>query len=204
MSPGRRPYRRLLAAVLVGLVAGCGAPAESPTPVATPPGSRVALDAGVPNCVAPEVSSADPHAGAPDRIEIPALGVAVRVVPVGLEAGRLVPPADPQVVGWWKGGAVPGAETGTAILTGHTVSGGGGAFNDLTDLRRGDRVTIDTASGRIRYSVVEVVYYPKAELARLSATLFSQTVPGRLVLSTCSNFDGRDFRGNTLAFATPE
>lgn len=205
-SDGPRRATRTLVVVACLLVAtGCG---TAPRPSATVPsasGSRASLDAGVPNCVAPEDDEpqAHPNAGRPNRIVIPVLGVDVRVVPIGLTGGRLIPPSDPQVVGWWKDGAVPGAARGTAILTGHSVSTGGGAFNDLKDLRPGDVITIVTVRGEIGYRVVTVAYYPKKELARLSAVLFSQTVPGRLVLSTCSNFFDGAYHGNTLAFAKP-
>lgn len=206
----RHPARALVTALCIVVAAGCGSASDSSSPAAVPTASRAALEAGVPNCVAPEsadgtaASQAHPNAGRPNRIEIPALNVAVRVVPIGLTDGRLVPPSDPQTLGWWKDGAVPGAARGTAIVTGHSVSTGGGAFNNLKDLRPGDHVTVHTVLGSIEYRIVEVVYYPKAELTRLSAVLFSQTVPGRLVLSTCSNFDGHAYRGNTLAFATPQ
>lgn len=209
---GRRPedLRRswwglLVAGSCLVVATSCGsAPASSPVSAAT--ASKVPLDAGIANCVQPQksVERADPHAGVPNRLEIPALGVAVDVVPVGLTDGRLVPPSDPHVVGWWKGGAQPGAAKGTAILTGHTVSTGGGAFNNLKDLHAGDRIVVRTSRGDIEYRIVEVAYYPKSELARLSKQLFSQAVAGRLVLSTCSNFDGKAYRGNTLAFATPQ
>lgn len=203
MKTGLRRRRSVLPTLALVVLMGCGSASETPQPEAVPTGDRTALDAAVPNCVVPEKSQPDPYAGKPNRIEIPAIGVVARVVPVGLTDGRLVPPSDPRVVGWWKSGAVPGAVTGTAILTGHTVSTGGGVFDHLADLRRGDAVVIRTSLGEIEYRVIEVSYYPKAELARLSDRLFSQTVPGRLVLSTCSHFDGKAYRGNTLAFAAP-
>ena len=137
------------------------------------------------------------------HVTIPALGVSADVVPVRVVKDELFPPADPRLLGWWSQGAVPGAGTGTAILTGHTVSTGGGVLDNLKKLEVGDRVTVRTEKGVIRYRVVEVTYYSKAELARLSGKLFSQSTTGRLVLSTCSNFDGKKYRGNTLAFADP-
>lgn len=199
-----------LPALVLLLVAGCGpatgpgaGPATGPEQP-SPTGARTALDPAVPNCVAPPSSTPAVATGRPEQITIPALGVVARVVPVGLTDGRLVPPADPTVVGWWRGGAEPGATRGTAVLTGHTVSGGGGVFDDLPDLRRGDEVLLRTTRGDLEYRVLEVAYYPKAELARLSDRLFSQSTAGRLVLSTCSNFDGQAYLGNTLAFAALE
>ena len=65
-------------------------------------------------------SSREPGAGAPHRVEIDALGIDVPVVPIRLEVSTLVPPPDPQTLGWWADGAVPGAKRGSAIITGHT------------------------------------------------------------------------------------
>lgn len=215
MSPGTGAGPRfgvpaikaLMAGLCVVAIVGCGS--DSPTPGAAPTDASVALEPDAPTCVAPEsaastgVGQDHPHAGKPNRISIPALEVAVPVVPIGLTDGRLVPPADPQTLGWWRDGAIPGAARGSAILTGHSVATGGGALDDLEDLRAGDPVTITTTRGEIEYRTTEVVYYSRAEVSSLADILFSQTVPGRLVLSTCSNFDGVSYRGNTLAFAEP-
>ena len=88
------------------------------------------------------------------------------------------------------------------MVTGHTVSNGDGALDDLHLLTGGDRFYVRTANGRIPYTVSEgQPHYSKAELARVSDQVFSQRVRGQLVLTTCTDFDGHEYHGNTLVFA---
>ena len=91
----------------------------------------------------------------------------------------------------------------TALVTGHTVHAGGGALDNLETLRRGDRVTVRTDSGRIRYAVRSVAVYEKGALARQAQRLFSQEVPGRLVLITCEDWDGSRYLSNVVVTASP-
>ena len=141
--------------------------------------------------------------GAPRRVVIPRLGVRAPVLPVAAPGGTLVPPSDPQQLGWWAGGARPGAARGSALVTGHTVHTGGGALDDLERLRRGDAVAVRTDRGTIRYRVRRVAVYSKGSVARHSRRLFSQTVPGRLVLITCEDWDGQRYLSNVVVVATP-
>jgi len=124
---------------------------------------------------------------------------------VGIDApgGVLLPPDDPQVLGWWRSGARPGAAAGSAPVTGHTVSSGGGAFDDLETLEPGDRVRVRTTRGVIDYQVTGVTIYRKAGLAEDAARVFSQTVPGRLVLVTCEDWNGTTYLSNAVVFAEP-
>jgi len=124
---------------------------------------------------------------------------------VGIDApgGVLLPPDDPQILGWWRSGARPGAATGSALVTGHTVSSGGGAFDDLETLEPGDRVRVRTTRGVIDYQVTGVTIYRKAGLAKDAARVFSQTVPGRLVLVTCEDWNGSTYLSNAVVFAEP-
>jgi hypothetical protein len=69
----------------------------------------------------------------------------------------------------------------SAIISGHTVHDGGGAFDNFEDLRVGATVVITTTSGRITYAASSVTNYPKRSLARQAAQVFDQTRPGRLV-----------------------
>lgn len=141
--------------------------------------------------------------GPPVHIVVPALDVSAGVVPVAASGGELVPPSDPQLLGWWAAGAQPGALTGTAVLSGHTVSTGGGALDLLHELRPADRLTVRTTEGRIHYEVVRVAVYTKTALARASRQVFSQDVPGRLVLVTCSGYNGVEYLSNTVVVAGP-
>jgi hypothetical protein len=201
-----RPAWGLAAAGLAILVAGLLAW------VVQSPGRGVTSDAPAAGTVVrtPETgTTAEPtHArwvpGAPRRVLIPALHVAAPVLPVKAPGGTLVPPSDPQQLGWWAGGARPGAARGSALITGHTVHTGGGALDHLEDLHRGDRVTVRTDRGRVAYAVRNVAVYSKGSVARHAARLFSQAVPGRLVLVTCEGWDGERFLDNVVVTAVPD
>jgi LPXTG-site transpeptidase (sortase) family protein len=141
--------------------------------------------------------------GAPRRVLIPRLDVDAPVAPVKAPGGTLVPPSDPRRLGWWAAGARPGDQTGSALVTGHTVHAGGGALDNLETLRSGDRVTVRTDRGRIRYAVRSVAVYAKGTLAKRAQRLFSQDVPGRLVLITCEDWDGSRYLSNVVVTASP-
>ncbi|MPZ62307.1 MAG: sortase [Propionibacteriales bacterium] len=131
------------------------------------------------------------------------MGVDAPVVPIAADGSRLVPPSDPQTIGWWSAGAHPGAERGTAILAGHTVSTGGGAFDDLDRMRPGQRVQILSDGSRLRLEVTTVNIYRKASLAKHSAEVFDQTTPGRVALVTCEDWDGTRYLSNAVVIAKP-
>lgn len=142
-----------------------------------------------------------PATGAPTRLVVPTLGIDAPVVRAFVEDGTLWPPDDPQTLGWWSEGAKPGAVQGGALITGHTVSTGGGAFDDLEALRKGDPVRVRTARGVIDYTVTGMTIYRKASLAKDAQRVFSQTGPGRLVLITCEDWNGRFYESNAIVFA---
>lgn len=152
-----------------------------------------------------EESAAEPAAepGSPRRLVIPALGVSSAVVPITAPGGTLTPPDDAQQVGWWSAGAEPGAETGSALVTGHTLSRGGGALQDLETLEEGDRMSIETVDGSIDYRVSDVRVFSKGTVAQEATELFSQTSPGRLVVITCEDFDGEVYLSNVVVTALP-
>lgn len=142
-----------------------------------------------------------PAPAVPRRLVVPMLGVDAPVVPISAPGGVLLPPSDPKMLGWWRDGAKPGAARGGALITGHTVSSGGGAFDNLDTLRRGDEVRVRTADRVLRYEVTGVRIYRKARIARDAEQLFSQTVPGRLVLITCEDWNGSFYESNAVIFA---
>lgn len=141
--------------------------------------------------------------GSPRRLVIPTLGVDSEVVPITAPGGVLTPPDDAQQVGWWSPGAEPGAATGSALVTGHTLSRGGAALQDLESLEPGDRMSVRTANGRIAYRVADVRIFSKGTVAAEAAELFSQTSPGRLVVVTCEDYDGSVYLSNVVVTATP-
>ena len=184
------------------------APPSTPSPRSTPasgresgaeqPGNGRGRGAG-----RPEGQEASQAAAEPVRVVVPQLGIDAAVVPVASSAGALDPPPDPQVIGWWSGGAVPGAASGSALLAGHTVHDGGGALDHLEDVRRAALVRVRTARGTLDYRVRSVRVLDKAALAAQATRLFSQEVDGRLVLVTCEGWDGSGYRSNVVVTAIP-
>jgi LPXTG-site transpeptidase (sortase) family protein len=199
----------LLAAVgVVLLVTGIGIatsydPAE---PGRAAPRAESPPDAATmvpPTRLKPSPPSKDPAAGVPMRVAVQRLAIDVPVIPIAPEGEVLVPPDNPLELGWYKFGARPGAAHGSAVITGHTVHTGGGALDELDDLQAGDNVRVSTAKGTIGYRVSKVSILSKTQFASSAQKVFSATVPGRLVLITCTDWNGVDYLSNTLVYAAP-
>jgi LPXTG-site transpeptidase (sortase) family protein len=159
----------------------------------------------------PRIGSGKAHyepLGAPSRPElliIPSIGVHAPIVPIEIAStGVLSPPDVVKEVGWWKRSAKPGSPTGQTLVTGHTVHTGGGAMNDLGDVRPGDLVQIRTPRGTVDYNATRVFVYTKAEVAKHRNELFGQKRRhNRLILVTCTGWTGRDYTSNIIVFADP-
>ena len=141
--------------------------------------------------------------GSPRRLSVPELGVDAPVVPVRADGDVLVPPSDAQTLGWWSEGAEPGARRGSALVTGHTVHAGEGALDRLETLEVGDGITVATRRGAIDYRVSDVEVFGKGAVTRQAERLFSQDVPGRLVVVTCEDWNGERYLSNVVVTATP-
>lgn len=195
------PGLGLAAVVLVALgVTRTAAPGSTPADLTADPGPTATTRSAV---EPPREVRAPWRPGAPRRVTIPALAVDAPVVPVGAPGGTLVPPADAGVLGWWAPGAPAGAARGSTLVAGHTVHDGGGALDDLEQVRPGDTVVVRTGSDRVTYRVRAVRTLAKSALARRSSQLFAQDVPGRLVLVTCEDWDGSGYRSNVVVTAVP-
>jgi LPXTG-site transpeptidase (sortase) family protein len=202
-----------LVVVLVALGLVWALPRPADTPVDGPGGGAfVGASVGVPSCVreadpagsAGPTGSRDPARGRPQRLAAPAIGVDATVLPIELDdSSVLVPPSDYTAVGWWSEGAVPGSVRGTVLVSGHTVSTGGGVFDDLGRLEPGDRIDVTTTRGRIGYRVDVVRDYSREQLAAVADRLFSQTTTPQLVLTTCTDYRDGEYHGNTVAVAHP-
>jgi LPXTG-site transpeptidase (sortase) family protein len=204
-SSGRGRHHRWLAAVGVLLVVG-GLVAwfvQPPGPGPSTTGGRPLGETAASLAPVRQAVPAGPKPGAPREVVVRRLGVAAPVLPIKAPGGTLIPPGDPQELGWWAAGARPGDRRGSALVTGHTVHDGGGALDDLETLRRGDEVRVRTDRGWIRYAVRTVRVYDKGSVARDAKRLFSQDVPGRLVLVTCEDWDGERYLSNVVVTAAP-
>ena len=78
----------------------------------------------------------------PNMIEIPRLNARAPIVTVATLADRALDvPLNPMTVGWWNGGAKPGAAKGTAILDGHVnYNGVDGVLSRIGTLNARHRV----------------------------------------------------------------
>ncbi|MFW6034145.1 MAG: class F sortase [bacterium] len=134
-------------------------------------------------------------------LRIPEIGVEAPVVDLNSTEDRvLFPPRDPGLVGWWSQGAAPGDGEGSALLVGHSVSTGGGVFDEVDELAVGATIEVDN----LTYQVQSVEVMSKDDLSRRAEELFDQSVPGgRLVVVTCEDWDGQTWKSNAVAIATP-
>jgi LPXTG-site transpeptidase (sortase) family protein len=142
-------------------------------------------------------------AGWPRQVVVPRLHVDSRVVPISGQSGSLLPPSDPQILGWWQEGRPVGSQHGSAVITGHTVHTGGGALDHLGELVVGDSVRVRTDAGWIRYVVQQTRIYSTAELARDAENVFRLGGTGRLVLITCDDWNGQSYDSNAVVVAAP-
>ncbi|MEU1369497.1 class F sortase [Streptomyces sp. NPDC005803] len=103
----------------------------------------------------------DPIEGvAPRSVEIPSIGVQAPVVSRGLdEDGAIAPPsfATPQTVGWYGGGAEPGAQ-GPALFVGHVDTETKPAvFYGLSAVRPGAKVEVTRTDGTVAEFTIDDV-----------------------------------------------
>lgn len=144
--------------------------------------------------------------GPPASVSFPGQGIAAAVDPVGvLDSGALQLPEDPARVGWWAGGAVAGAPTGTTVLAGHMDGRHqSGAMRALLHVAQGDAVDVTDGLGHVHaYRVVSRETTPWNHLDR---SLFTTTGPPRLALITCGGtFDAGSGRylDNVVVLAEP-
>lgn len=157
---------------------------------------------GGPSRPTPQYQALGP--GDPLRIRLPTLKVTAPVVPIAMAERTLDPPRDYREVGWWNASAKPGDAQGQTVITGHTVHTGGASMNRLGELRRSDLVDVLTKRGTMRYVVTQVVVLSKSRLAERSQDIFGQDRGrGRLVLITCTDWNGHDYLRNIVVFAKP-
>lgn len=214
VHPGGTGRHGLLVLVLalLALVLAPGAPAGSPSPLSSGwSDSRVQSWSDSSSYLTREGTEARGAArkrtpatyvtGDPVHLRIPRLDVTTDVVAVDAEGGVLVPPADPALVGWWTDGARAGSPDGAVVLTGHTVHSGGGVFDDLASLERSDVIEVTTTRGTLTYLVTEVRDLSKAQLASVAGDLFGSSGRARVVLVTCTDWDGERYLGNTVVVA---
>ena len=147
------------------------------------------------------------HHGVPagSRLHIGRFDVDAPIVSVRVVDGVMQIPRDPGTVGWWRGGAGPGDDTGSVVVVGHVnYAGTTGALAVLPDTRPGDAITLDEPRTHLAYRVDAVRTYPKT--SGIPSSVFSTAGPTRLVLITCGGpFDGQsgNYEDNIVVYASP-
>lgn len=127
------------------------------------------------------------------------------VVPVGVDtAGQLMIPGDLATLGWWAGGASPGAQNGFVVITGHATVAGTGAANAWWSATPGQVVVLKTVHGPVTYRVVSRTTYDKQAipLSRWFPAGGPQGRPG-LALITCADYRAGEWHANTVVEAFP-
>lgn len=217
-TPRGRPGLALLTVVLVGAVllwltrpssddpavvnAAVAGEAARPTATAATP-SGTARGAAPPDS---PLESRPTTPSPPTRLSIPAIGAALRVVPVGVgERGAMVVPDDPATAGWYRYGPGPG-EDGATVITAHVDSKelGPGPLARLRDVRAGEVITVTTGEERSTYRVKAVYSAGKEELD--VDRLFRREGPPALHVVTCGgDFDPATghYEDNVIAVAEP-
>ncbi len=152
-------------------------PSASASPTSTIPSGIAARDASPRSPVAVD---------APAAVRVPSVGLELGVVPVGVrEDGEMDVPDLVREVGWYRFGAAPGADEGSAVLAAHVDSDVGTApMASVLRASEGDAVEITTAAGvELRYRITSIEQVSKDEL-RLDA-LFARDGDPVVRLVTC-------------------
>lgn len=193
MTAPRRRARRsgpwwTVAAFLLAVIAGSaglGQPAPDPPPA-------------VPDRPTREVARSEPVA-----LTIAAIGVAVRLAPLGLNPdGTVEVPSDYDLAGWYRWGPTPG-QVGSAVILGHVDSYRAPAvFFRLRQLRAGDRVDVGLAGGAtVHFMVYLVQTYPKERFP--AERVYGSHGDRALQLVTCGGTfdpDTRSYRSNVVVY----
>ncbi|MBU6280212.1 MAG: class F sortase [Actinomycetales bacterium] len=146
----------------------------------------------------------------PVRLQIPALDISARILPVGTDRQRNVAvPKSIEDVGWYRYGVSAGTAQGSTVLVAHRDGriGGQGVFYDLGQLQRNDRIIV-TDSGRRHweYRVVARELVSKSKFAVQAEDFFERTGPHRLTLITCGGAYVRaagGYQSNVIVTALP-
>jgi len=128
----------------------------------------------------------------PVAVRIPAIGLAVWLTQLGLNAdGTVAVPTSVQVPGWFSPGPSPG-QVGSAVILGHVDSyKGPGVFFQLRTLQPGNQIAVNLADGVIAtFKVTSVVEYQKSAFP--DQKVYGSNGSSELQLVTCrGTFDSQ-------------
>lgn len=223
-APTPAPPAVLSLLVLALLLGGCagapdpgsaGPPSTASTPDKTPdettdPATDDATDDPTGSTArrvpAPAVEApVTPRRLRPTRLAVPALGVDVEVVELGIaDDGTIEVPTDAGLAGWLDTTPTPG-RLGPAVVAGHVDSTSGpGVFADLDDLEPGDTVTVTRRDGSTAsFTVDGLRTYPRDGFP--TADVYGPVPAPALRLVTCGGrYDAADggYQDNVVVYAS--
>lgn len=179
------------------LVSGCGGGGSEPLSPTPPPGQTAPLAKYT----------------APGNIQIPAIGVDGRVVPIQMNKDQELVvdnlDTEPMLAGWYEKSAKPG-QRGPLVIAAHVNYNGPGLFKRLAEVKPGALVQVgDTADRAWTYKVTRTVTIDKDAFP--TQQVYGRTEDEKLVLITCGGrFDSSRRVGasagsyvqNVIVFAT--
>lgn len=208
---------RAAAPVLVLVLAACAGAVSadraatvpaSAGPSASAPASAAPADGAVATVpVRPARDVPDPVGPAATRLQVPALGIDVRVVPTGVDGSdQMELPESSDVAGWYRYGPAPGSDAGATVVAAHVDDEDKvGPFARLPGIAEGTEIRVRTADGTDHnYTVTSVREQPKAEVA--FDAVFDRSGSPRLVLVSCGGaWDAAadSYTDNVVVTATP-
>jgi sortase (surface protein transpeptidase) len=146
------------------------------------------------------------HSQTPVRLIIPAAAVDAHVQAVGIgKSGNMAVPTNYTDVGWYRYGPAPG-QVGSAVIDGHVDNGFGlsAVFKNISDLKPGDDMYVETASStRLHFVVNDIEDYPAADVPK--NLLFTRADAPRLNLITCAgewDASAKAYDHRTVVYAT--
>lgn len=140
-------------------------------------------------------------AAAPERVEIPSIGVKAPVVGRGLDTTGAVDPPPyeaPQSVGWYAQGAEPGTE-GAALFVGHVDTETKPAvFYGLSTARPGEKVRVTRTDGTVaEFTIDDVQVFTRERFDAQKAYGPREDGRAELRLITCGGTYDREARAYT-------
>ncbi|MCB5281444.1 class F sortase [Arthrobacter sp. AL08] len=181
-----------------GAATAAAAPIPDPLTAPAPPNPSSVAVPSAPDTALP--------ASAPDRVEVPSIGVNAALTPVGKQANGEVqtPSGEPgSPGGWYQDSPTPG-QTGSAVILGHvnTTSSDVGLFYRLHELTPGQTITVTRADHTAAvFTVDKVDVYHKSTFPTVEVYQNADRPEVRLI--TCGGYDPttREYLDNTVVYA---
>lgn len=154
-----------------------------------------------------DLSEAQKGEISPVRLQVESVGLDAPLDPTGVrDDGLMEIPDDGDRAAWYRYGATPGDEAGSAVLAGHVdTTEGLGAMAALREVSVGALVEVEMSDGSVlSYEVMGRETIAKDDLP--SDDIFNRSGPARLTMVTCGGpwrASESSYRDNVVVVATP-